>query len=201
MKLRLLRLILSFTIIFVGFSFAQTLSVPSESPRNGLETLWKMAATGDLLTPDGWKRAGAYYVNPAPWTGNKTVLVVSDDYALDSVSKKGAKLNAVVICEQLGQIDSALRYTLAPPSPYFKSGLGYDFETVPSHMLFVGPDGKQEDRINPKWTYWKIVGPQGNPWTTVNGAIRYVVEMQRKTTDPVLKRNAERSLALLLKQH
>jgi len=201
MKLRPASIVLILTITFVRVAFAQTPSVPSESPREVLESLWKIAASGDILTPEGWKRAGANYVNPAPWTGNKTVLVMSNDYAFDSVSTKGAKLNAAVTCEQLGQIDSALRYTLAPPSPYFKSGLGYDFETVPSHMLFIGPDGKKEDRTNPKLTYWKIVGPQGTPWTTVNGAIRYVLEMQRKTTDPKIRSNADRSLAMLLKQH
>jgi hypothetical protein len=126
---------------------------------------------------------------------------MSNDYAFDHVSVKGTTANAAVTCEQLGELDSAMRYTPAPTKPYFKSGWGYDFVNVPGHTLVMGADGKQEDRVNPKVAYWKITGSQGKPWTTVNTAIRYVLEMRAKTTDSEVKKNADRSLAMLLKQH
>jgi hypothetical protein len=192
----LIPLILSGSVII-----AQTLPTPKNSPRNVIEALWKMAARGDLLTQDGWKRAEDYYTVLIPWTGNKTVLIVSNEYGFDDASVRGTKANAVVTCEQLGQLDSALRYTPAPPSPYFKSGWGYDLVTVPGHMLFIGSNGRQEDKVNPKVTYWKIKGSQGMPWTTVNTAIRYVLEMRNKTFDPAIRKNADDTIAKLLKIH
>lgn len=187
--------------LLVNLMIAQTLATPGEPPQEMIEGLWKMAAHGDLLTKEGWKRAGASYTVPTPWTENKAVLVVSNDYALDHVSTNGNTANAVVTCQQLGQLDSALRYSPAPPSKYFKSGWGYDLVIVPSHTLVVSSDGKQEDRVNPKTTYWKISGSQGNPWTTVNTAIRYVLEKRAETSDPQIKKNADATLSQLLKLH
>jgi hypothetical protein len=35
----------------------------------------------------------------------------------------------------------------------------------------------------------------------VNAAIRYVLEMRNKTNDPIIKKNADETLAILLKMH
>jgi hypothetical protein len=47
---------------------------------------------------------------------------------------------------------------------------------------------------------WQIEGPQGAPWTTVNTAIRYVLEMRAKAKDPQIKRNADDTIGQLLKE-
>jgi hypothetical protein len=41
----------------------------------------------------------------------------------------------------------------------------------------------------------------GSPWTTVNTAIRYVPEMRTKTADPGIEKNADQTLAELMKLH
>jgi len=46
-----------------------------------------------------------------------------------------------------------------------------------------------------------IEGPPAPPFATVTAAIRYVLEMSRKTTDPVVKKNADETLTELLKRH
>jgi hypothetical protein len=38
-------------------------------------------------------------------------------------------------------------------------------------------------------------------WTTVNGAIRYILEMRERTADPALKANAEKTLDTLMQLH
>jgi hypothetical protein len=189
-------------IIWSNLVVAQSPSVPEKQPKEVIEDLWSMAVRGELLTPKGWNRASEYYTIPTPWTGNKRVVVVSNDYAFDHASIDGGAAKAVVTCEQLGEIDSALRYTSLPPKPYFKSGLGYELVAVPAHTLVYGPSGnKAEEKVNPKVTYWQIKGSPGNPWTSVNTAIRYVLEMREKTTDPAIKKNADRTLTTLLKLH
>jgi hypothetical protein len=47
---------------------------------------------------------------------------------------------------------------------------------------------------------WEIEGPQTWRWSTVETALRYVTEMSAKSTDPAVKQNAEKTIAIL-KRH
>ena len=68
--------------------------------------------------------------------------------------------------------------------------------------MMYGPDGKTlvEKRATGALV-WVIKGAQGPPVTTVNTAIRYVLEMRQKTTNQIIKANASQTLAQLLKLH
>jgi hypothetical protein len=189
-------------IVWVNVSVTQSLPTPLTPPKDVIEDLWGKAVRGELLTPEGWKRASYNYADRTPWTGNKVVVVMSNDYAFDHASINGNAAKAAVTCDQLGRLDSALRYTPLPPEPYFKTGLGYDLVVVASHILVSAPgEKKAEEKVNPKVTYWKIQGSPGPPWTTVNTAIRYVLEMREKATDPAIKNNADQTIAKLLRLH
>jgi hypothetical protein len=61
--------------------------------------------------------------------------------------------------------------------------------------LIIGKD----ERTGPE--EWQIREPPGLPWTTVNTAVRYVLERREKSNDPVIKKNADKTLAWLLKLH
>jgi hypothetical protein len=161
-----------------------------------------MAVRGGLLTPKGWKRAGGYFTDPTPWTTNMTVVVMSNDYGFDESSISGGTAKAGMTCNELGKIDANLRYTPLPPKQSFKSGRGYDLVAVPAHTLVSVPGtNKPEERVNTNVTYWKVKGSPGDPWTTVNTAIRYVLEMREKATDPAIKKNADQTIAKLLRLH
>lgn len=62
-----------------------------------------------------------------------------------------------------------------------------------------GPDGKTvlKQMVGPQLE-WQISGAQPPPWTTVNTAIRYVLEKRGETTDPVVKKNADMTLTTLV---
>jgi hypothetical protein len=60
-------------------------------------------------------------------------------------------------------------------------------------------DGKGEER--PGSVEWQIREPMGLPWTTVNTAIRYVLEKREKATDSAIRKNADETIARLLKWH
>jgi hypothetical protein len=181
---------------------AQSLPLPRETPQEVIEELWGMAVRGELLTPKGWNRAGDYFTSPTPWTTNRTIVVMSNDYGFDDSSISDGTARAAMMCDELGQIDADLRYTSLPPKPTYKSGLGYDLVAVPAHTLVSIPGAKKpEEEVNSNVTHWKVKGSPGNPWTTVNTAVRYVLEARERTRDPVIRKNADRTLAALLKLH
>jgi hypothetical protein len=48
---------------------------------------------------------------------------------------------------------------------------------------------------------WKIEGPLPEPLVTVDKAIRYLTELRDKSPDPVIKKNADHTLAKLKSLH
>ena len=63
----------------------------------------------------------------------------------------------------------------------------------------VGPDGqKVVKEMKGPALEWQIDGSLEKSWTTVNTAIRYVLEGRSKTTDPATKKNADKTLEALL---
>jgi len=47
--------------------------IEGRSPNEVVDELWRMATQGELLTPDGWRRAGGFFTKPTPYPGNKVV--------------------------------------------------------------------------------------------------------------------------------
>jgi hypothetical protein len=98
----------------------------------------------------------------------------------------------------MGKIDSSLRYT-PPKTEFVETGFLYHLVAVPAYSN--GSDGKLVDKKPIGSRLWQIQGSPRPPWTTVNTAIRYVLEMRNKTTDPAIKKNADQTLAELMKLH
>jgi len=83
---------------------------------------------------------------------------------------------------------------------FVKTGFLYHLVGVPAYSTMYSSDGKVSKKpVGAR--FWQIQGPPGAPWTTVNTAIRYVLEMRAKTADPVIKKNADQTLAELMKLH
>jgi hypothetical protein len=182
---------------------AQAPTLSGISPRERVEQIWKLATEGELLTPEGWRRYSGFLLHPEPPPGNKVIRVVSNYWGVQAVLAKGSDMEVTVDYAEAGQIDSKLRYTPPPPTPFAGTGLIYHFVLAPTHWTMLMSDGKvvtgKEERTGP--ADWYITGSPGLPWTTVNTAIRYVLEMRQKTTDPVVKKNADQTLAKLMKLH
>jgi hypothetical protein len=143
------------------------------------------------------------FLHPNPPPGNKVVRVVSNSWGVEAVLTKGSETEVTVDYAEAGQIDSELRYTPPPTTPFFKTGLIFHLVLAPTHSTMLKSDGKvvteKEERAGPM--EWQIADSQGQPWTTVNTAIRYVLETRHKATDPVIKKNADQTLAKLMKLH
>src|SRR4029077_3460561 len=59
----------------------------------------------------------------------------------------------------------------------------------------IGTKGETVKEVTGPWE-WKIEGPMVR-WTTLEQAIKYVSLMRDKTDDPVIKKNAEKTIATL----
>ena len=210
---RLLKLltILAFTAIAVG---AQVIR-KEWSPQEVVDQVWRLATEGELLTPKGWdKTVRGFFVYPRPALGDKVSLipahsgnviqVVSNDWGVISCTTQGSTAKVVVEYYDAGTIDSMLRYTRGKePSPIGKSEISFNLIFAPGHWETYKSDGTtlQVAEVRESPSAWRIESPQGPPWTTVNTAIRYVLEAREKTQDPTVKKNGDQALAELLRFH
>ena len=175
--------------------------IQGKSRTEVVDHLWRLATQGELLTPDGWSKACGFFTDPTPFSGNKVVLVMSNDWgpASDSVLKQNST-DVELGYADMGKIDSALRYTSPPKTEFVKTGFLYHLVAVPAYSKMYSSDGKvTKTPVGAR--YWQVQGSPGPPWTTVNTAIRYVLEARDKATDPAIKKNANQTLAKLKKLH
>jgi hypothetical protein len=183
-------------------------------PKEAVEQVWRLATQGELLTPEGWdKMARAYFVHPAPPVGSRVtlippsgadILVVSNDWGVVDCALEGDTAKVAVEYRDAGRIDRMLRFTRGKePGPIGKSIMLYTLVFTPGHWETYKPDGKGLEVADIKTTppAWQIKTPQGPSWTTINTAIRYVLEIRDKTADPAIKKNADETLANLLRLH
>jgi hypothetical protein len=181
----------------------QSPSFETLSPKEVVQEYWGMAMRGELLTTEGWNRACGYFTKPTPAPTDKVIAIVSNYYGVNYSSVETASATVDMEFADLGQIDSTLHYSPPAPTRAYKTSLRYRLVLVPRRMVWYGPDGKtilREEEI-PESKVWQIEGSPGRPWTTVNTAIRYVLEMRDITTNPLIRKNADLTLAKLKKLH
>jgi len=127
------------------------------------------------------------------------VFVVSNEWGLAgefNVTQDTAE--AEVGFTALGGIDNALHYIPAPETHFEKEFSIYHLQAMPKYTMMYGPDGKTLVSKRPTGTrVWQIKGSQGQPFTTVNTAIRYLLNQRDKAHDPTIKKNAAETLQIL----
>jgi hypothetical protein len=180
----------------------QRTSAPMESPSQVFQRFFKLESAGKGLTPDGWPELADFFVEtPKPkWHKIHIIDVVDVGEALI----EGDTAFIGVSANSLGDLDSSLRLSGSPsckPSPVSAcygdtGGFGYTF------LLSEKPwDGTGKEFTGP--LAWRIYhfDPEEpeEPRITVDTAIRYVMKMKNKTNDSVVKKNADRTLAELMK--
>lgn len=164
--------------------------------------LWNAATRGDLLTREGQDKVALLFVK-LPDNYKSGVTVVSNEWgrpfiisSTDSTAKVG------VYYWPAGQIDSRLRYIPSPNTSYGKFAVAYTVVLKQTFYSGVGSNGQVEKK-KPGDKVWRIEAPEFPPFpfTTVNGAIRYVLEQRAETKNPEIRMNADATLTALLKLH
>jgi hypothetical protein len=187
-------------LVLSAFSLPQSSSpTTAKPPAQIVDQLWRMATAGNLLTKDGWQGAAGFFAKPTTSPDNSTIRVVSNNWGLDSESIKNNSALVIMGFEDEGTIDGVLHYIPPQKTDAIKTGIVYHLTLEPTHAPVFGSDGKTVIREMTGPAAWQIEESPITTWTTVNTAIRYVLEMQGKTTDLSVKKNADETLAQLLR--
>jgi hypothetical protein len=157
----------------------------------------RLVEKGAFLTPEGWKAAGKLYKQVVAFspTGEVSLMgtggAVGEDWMRDGTAEVETKWT-----DYYGAIDSALRYT-APHTEVPVTMIGYVFRLIyTNNRIETDKHGAVIREVDGPWE-WKIEAPQMSRWTTVSRAIEYVTMMRDRTDDPVLKKNAAKTIAAL----
>lgn len=176
---------------------------PADSAKDVVQSLWGMAASGEMIA--SWGSAARLFSEPGPWPSDRSVRVVSDYWWVE-YHECSDKSEAIVIVQSHwdripGVIDARLHFT-PPPRSAVQAGMAYRVIMASPQMYYWGADGKPvpaKPTGEPK--RWLIQGPPLPSFLTVTAAIRYVLEQRAKTEDPVIRKNADETLAALLQLH
>jgi len=183
---------------WLHFASGQTKTVDGMNPKEIVDELWRLAAQGQLLTPQGWERAAKLFTEPTRFSAPQSIVVVANEWGpANAFNMKDRAAEADVGFTSLGTIDPALHFTPARTRAQ-KEVVHYELVAVPEYTMMYGPDGKTLISRRPTGTStWQIKGSQGHAFTTANTAIRYVMNQREKTHDPVVKKNADQTLRIL----
>lgn len=178
--------------------FAQSPVNPPKSPSDIVAQFVQFEVNGGRLTTDGWHKADKFFVHPVPQPQNEKIFVIYDDYSVwkDLARIKGNTAMVTVGTLPVGDIDSEFHFK---PSKYYKGYWIYNLLLADTHWEPDLNGGTIEVKGRPEW---RINDSDPNMNLTVltltlTTAIRYVTEMRDKSTDPVIKKNADETLTIL----
>ena len=210
---------LAVTLLVTGFQLccAQQLQKAGQDwpPEKVVDQVWRAATQGELLSDVGWEKINrAFFVSTPLKPGTKliqhdgstpgTIKIVSNDWGVANSTVLGTQASVIMEYYDAGSIDRKLRYTpgLEPP-PIGKTETVYKLTFAPGYRENYEAKGTDlvAGEVQQSPPAWRIESPKGQRWTTVNTALRYVLEAREKTSDPEIKQNADRTIKSLLHFH
>jgi hypothetical protein len=182
-----------------------TAQAPQSSPKPTEQVVGQyeeLVSRGALLTPTGWKAASRFFYESQAFPHNGTIFLTSSATAamIGEMWVKGDRADVQTKwTDYFGSIDSSLRYK--PESrPAAVVMTVYDF-----HMIYtnkhrdMAASGAVTETTGP-WE-WKLEEPQKVRWTTVARALEYLTRARDTSDDPVIRENAEKTIAALKHLH
>jgi hypothetical protein len=181
----------------------QTTRVAPETPSQVFQRFVKLEKGGEGLTPEGWNSQVVFFaLRPGPlW---EHVLVIGDDPWTSfeaRLSPEGDLAEIGFSCHPVAYLRSSMRLTYAAPGAprvtpdCCAQDTGYVFRLSDKYWQ-TEPDGSVKEVMGP--LAWRIVEAYPSaPWVTLEVAIHYVTDVRDKATDPVIRANAEKTLASL----
>jgi hypothetical protein len=156
----------------------------------------KLVTAGDPLTRDGWKTVSALFDSSQPYPVNGSIFLMSTGGAVGEYwSKKDTAEVETKWTDYFGSIDSNLRYH-APPEPRVTmTTFTFRLQFTNKHRD-LDHSGRTIKETTGPWQ-WKVTGPLKERWTTINKALKYVAQMRDSSSDPVIKKNAEKTIKIL----
>lgn len=201
-----MKLILLSALVFSFVAVAAPLQVPQgrpKAPRTVVTEFWKLETEGGRLTPEGWSKSNVFFVRSTAPPAKRKILVIDRDFSVWDPVIKGNAAEVIVGVHGICEINSDLRFSRWPPSPTGKDGAFWKLVLTDKHWE-PGKDGRAPRKV-PGAPEWRIDnagsgGSANETWLTAETAIRYVIQMHDRTTNPVVRQNADRTLSILKRQ-
>ncbi len=168
----------------------------------------KFELQGGRLTATGWRNAGnRFFVKPEPDSTKKEIRVVADNFyvRLSTLTETPTATVEASFPVCWGKIDSRLHFHFTgegiPPGIEVLAGCWETYKLIYSFQRWnVGSDGKVTPFTgSTNLLRMKIDNFPQHLILDRNAAIRYVTEMRDKSNDPLVKKNADKTLAALSK--
>ena len=199
---RILLKALPMIALVAGPLVAQSTTQPSSSPgavikqeRIGrllsiVQDYWQYETEGGRLTDEGWRAADVFFAHPVPPPRERTIYIIGyygvggGDVPVikymenPSPDRRAISRVQVSTSNAIGKLDSALRF-------FPSTTLGFDRI---HNMVLTNKDPA-----------WKFRDEDSLVFIGVPTAILYVRLMRDKATDPVVRKNARATLAVLEK--
>jgi hypothetical protein len=194
------RITIKAVLLILSMSTVATVAQAPQSSRKATERVVrqyeKLIVDGALLTPEGWKKTSRIFGRSNPYPKDGEVLLTSQAGLIGENWVHGDRAEVERKWTDFrGSIDSGLCYKPAmPTSDVIPAILDYSLVFTNRHIDIE--EGGATREVLGTWG-WKIEGPQSERWATVEKAIIYVREMRDKSDDPAVKKNANRTIAIL----
>jgi hypothetical protein len=163
-----------------------------QQPQEILSQFVEMELDGQGLNEESSRRLDVFFLHPGSRLPGK--IGIARGYAIKKTSFSGNNATVHVEYGALGELDPQLRFVTTGPNGSvvhqdYKLVLDnkYSAPTVgntPAHE-FVGP------------TRWQIEEAPAEQWISVAAAIRHVTLVLESTRDPIIKNDADKTLAIL----
>jgi hypothetical protein len=188
-------------LFVVTSATGQTIKSNGKPTENVVVQYEKLVESGAFLTSEGWCRAAKLYAESPMFPAQGEISLMGTGGAVGENWVRNGKAEVETKwTDYYGTIDSALRYrrpNRPPPFDVPVTMTGYIFSLVYTNKhREIGKNGQILREVIGPWE-WKMQEPRMTRWTTVDQAIAYVALMRDKIDDPVIKKNADKTIAAL----
>ena len=158
-----------------------------------------------VLAPDQWGKLGKFFAE-TPKLQLNSINIIDEVYVTAEPEEGRRNLDAIevgVSTNSLGNLDSSMQLRYYPsermmpgtPSACFGDDRFYYILLKTDVHWEIAMDGSVKQLSGPY--AWRIENPSFAPLLTLNTAIRYVTVSRDKTSDPTIRKNADRTLSIL----
>jgi hypothetical protein len=168
------------------------------SPEESLDRFYKLINDGALLTPIGWRRAAKMFERESARPDEEVIYVVTG-FPLGNGPMDVSGDQAVAYqkwVDDVGTIDSKFHFHTPPKEELELEGVIRIFRLVHTGRHWdLTADNRLEEIDGP--IVWRLEGSLTTRMASRGAAIRYLNKKLDVITDPTLKANAERTIAIL----
>jgi hypothetical protein len=196
--------------LFAMSSCRHASTQPPQSPKQAVDQFYKLETEGRWLGPEHWNELQDYFQHVRPWYPPNLIWVLKG-YQVDDAKKTLAYLDIVnyeVEVDYLawGQIDPALHFQAVQGPRGNSSASGTPitqpmFDTWSHSNTFEMTDSSGRSATKNGKGRWRMTDlgmpVVYQPAVNLDAALRWVTRMRDKSSDPLIKYNANETIAIL----